>query len=124
MISLYIRSFSSCSFFAFCFALYKAIPPPTTRIPPTITPTPGNNAPTQTTPSVDTNELMTAFEALTKVVKQQIEKLKDVSDSNVYPLSLNKIYQANKYYKLTKMMNLTRVTLSREILDDIIKTIK
>ena len=85
---------------------------------------PGNNAPTQTTPTVDTSELMTAFEALTNVVKQQIEKLKDVSDSNVYPLSLNKMYQANKYYKLTKMMNLTRVTLSREILDDIIKTIQ
>src|SRR5574344_2138335 len=86
--------------------------------------TPGNNAPTQTTPTVDTNELMTAFEALTNVVKQQIEKLKDVSDSNVYPLSLNKMYQANKYYKLTKRMNLTRVTLSRQILDDIIKTIQ
>ena len=34
------------------------------------------------------------------------------------------MYQANKYYKLTNMMNLTRVTLSREILDDIIKTIQ
>ena len=54
--------------------------------------TPGNNAPTQTTPTVDTNELMTAFQSLTKVVKEQIDKLKDVSDSNAYPLSLNKMY--------------------------------
>lgn len=86
--------------------------------------TPGNNAPTQTTPTVDTSELMAAFDDLMKVVKEQIEKLKEVSDSNVYPLSLNKLFQANKYYKLTKMMNLTRVTLSRELLDEIIKTIQ
>ena len=86
--------------------------------------TTGNNAPTQTTPTVDTSDLMAAFDDLMKVVKEQIEKLKKASDSNVYPLSINKMFQANKYYKLTKMMNLTRVTLSRELLDEIIKTIQ
>lgn len=85
--------------------------------------TPGNSAPTQTTPSVDVGELLKAFEALTNVIKEQFDKLKDVSNSNVYPLTLNKTFQANTYYKLTRMLNLTRVTLSRELLDEIMKTI-
>lgn len=85
--------------------------------------TPGNSAPTVTTPSVDISDLMKALNALLNVVKEQFEKLKDASNTNVYPLSLNNCYQANKYYKLTKMLNMTRVTLSRELLDDLMNTI-
>lgn len=85
--------------------------------------TPGNSAPTQTTPSVDISDLLKAFEVLIKVIKEQFDKLKDASNSNVYPLDLNKCFQANSYYKLTRMLNLTRVTLSRELLDDIMKAI-
>lgn len=85
--------------------------------------TPGNSAPTETTPSVDISDLMKALNALLKVIKEQFEKLKEASNSNVYPLSLNNCFQANKYYKLTKMLNMTRVTLSRELLDEVMNTI-
>lgn len=85
--------------------------------------TPGNSAPTETTPSVDVSDLMKALNALLKVIKEQFEKLKEASNSNVYPLSLNNCFQANKYYKLTKMLNMTRVTLSRELLDEVMNTI-
>ena len=85
--------------------------------------TPGNAAPTETTPSVDVSDLMKAFDELLKVVKEQFDKLKEVSNSNVYPLSLNNCFQANKFYKLTKMLNMTRVTLSRELLNDIMNAI-
>ena len=85
--------------------------------------TPGNSAPTKTTPSVDISGLLKAFEGLIKVINEQFDKLKDVSNSNVYPLALNKNFQANTYYKLTRMLNLTRVTLSRELLDEIMNTI-
>ena len=66
---------------------------------------------------------MKALSILLKVVKEQFDKLKDASNTNVYPLSLNNCYQANKFYKLTKMLNMTRVTLSRELLDDLMNTI-
>ena len=85
--------------------------------------TPGNSAPTTATPSVDVSDLMKAFESLIKVIKEQFDKLKEASNSNVYPLDLNRYIQANTYYKLTKMLNMTRVTLSRELLDEIMKAI-
>lgn len=85
--------------------------------------TPGNAAPTETTPSVDVSDLMKALNELLNVVKEQFDKLKDASNSNVYPLSLNNCFQANTYYKLTKMLNMTRVTLSRDLLNEIMNTI-
>ena len=83
----------------------------------------GNAAPTVTTPSVDVSDLLEAFGALVKVVKEQFDKLKEASNSNVYPLTLNSCFQANTYYKLTRMLNMTRVTLSRELLNEIMNAI-
>lgn len=85
--------------------------------------TPGNSAPTTTNPSVDISDLLKALESLIKVIKEQFDKLKDASNSNVYPLDLNRFIQANTYYKLTKMLNMTRVTLSRELIDELMKSI-
>lgn len=85
--------------------------------------TPGNSAPTQTTPTVDISDVMNSVTQLLDTIKKQFDKLKEASDSNVYPLDLNKCFQANSYYKLTRMMNLTRVTLSRELLNEIMEAI-
>lgn len=85
--------------------------------------TPGNNAPTQTTPSVNTSDLLNSITALLNAIKEQMEILKKASNTNVYGNGNSNVYMFNKYYKLTKMLKLTRVTLSRKLIEDIMNEI-